>query len=226
MDRGEPDVVQRSERGVVEADHRDLVRDYQTGPLDHVDGPYGREVVGGEDRGRTVGTMEQALRAAGPGFLGEITSDHVSLVGQTEYAHRLQIAAAARRGAGTLSTVDVSDASMTELMQMLDRKARPIGIVGGHGSEDGLRQGSTDRHDGDFAADDVEPGRRQPTAGDDDAIDARSKEGVEHREIRDGRCAAHWPGSVDSRADRRRRGCRRSPRRTTDCEGRSTARRS
>ena len=97
----------------------------------------------------------------GSGLLGEITADDVGVVGEPESAHRTQVARAAWGCAGALSAVDVGDAPVPEVVQVLDRHAGAVSIVGGHRSDAEFVERPPHRHQRHLGSNSIEPGRRQ-----------------------------------------------------------------
>ena len=85
----------------------------------------------------------------------------------------------ARGSASALAPVDVCNSAVAQFVKVFDGKSCAVGIVGGDGSKTDLRECPTDRHESDLGCDGFETGRREPAAGNDDAVDARRKERIE-----------------------------------------------
>ena len=87
--RGQRDVAESREAGVVVADERDVARNRERGLLERVEDADGAQVVGGEDRGRHRLPGEQRAAAAVAAVLGEAAVDDADLAVEPEPFHRL-----------------------------------------------------------------------------------------------------------------------------------------
>ena len=172
-------MVESSEKRVVVADDRDVVRNAQTSVLEAVDHRRCGKVVRGEDRRREAPRAENRVRRRKPRKVGVVTSDDADLAHQLRATHRLLVSRPPRRRTRAAPPVDVRDRTMPESNEMLDDEPRAVALVV-RDRVDRLRShaaGDDDdwhrrRRPGDL-------GGRQPRANEDRAVDTKLEERVE-----------------------------------------------
>src|SRR5688572_11391100 len=113
--------------GIIEAQQRDIVRERQIKGADRLDGAEGRDIGGGEDRGRPVGAAQLLLDRAAAAVDREAADHHARAVGKAGLAERVAIARDAIGDVGEAAVAhhqhDIGVAEGDQMLATADRKS-------------------------------------------------------------------------------------------------------
>src|SRR5215211_1005641 len=173
-DGGEVDVGEAGQAAVVVADHADVAGHGEAGAVQHVEGAGGAAVVEHRDGGGSLpgGDVEEGAGGGGAVVFGEPAGQDAGPGVEAVPAHRLTVAAAAVGGAGGAATVDVGDATVTDVDEVVNGLVESL-VVGGADDVDGAVADGAGHHDhGQAAGQGGQVGRGCLRAEEDDRLAA------------------------------------------------------